>query len=254
MHHHEGPVPDGPPPATTATILDRLEEISLKGFPIVGTPTSATMSLPTPECQPIALPNDATMQNPPDLPVSYFIATDDAAIVVPGAPLMKELDSFTEGSREGSFASLPPAEVNEWGAPIYPISEGALAALPLYNSNQAIHEWRLDVPSLVFRDAETTVVTPSSSSSSTTEVTPTNAKRPRPRSSSSDDEADGDRRNRRPRAGTPPAPSHRIRAQSFGTSGSSGVQRSFLWVDRGPPPNDFPRPRPPSRANSAPPD
>ncbi|KAJ7074305.1 hypothetical protein C8F01DRAFT_17384 [Mycena amicta] len=240
----------------TMPLLDGLDELSLKGFPAMAeTPTSATMSLPTPDCEPVALPHDTTMQNPPDLPVSYFIATDEA-IVVPGAPRMKDYDSFTEGSKEGSFASLPAAEVNEYGAPIYPISAPALAALPHHNSTLAIHQWRLDVdehrPPVFIPGSSRPVDVPTATTSPSSEAgtTPTNTKRPRPRSNGSEDDCDA-RRNRRARAGTH---SPRIRAQSFGTSGSSGVHNSFLWVDLGPPPNAFPRPRPPSRANSAPPD
>ncbi|KAF7295373.1 hypothetical protein MIND_01076800 [Mycena indigotica] len=268
MHSTPGRLPEAPPPATTApTMLDPLDEISLKDFPpMAGTPTSATMSLPTPECQPVTLPHDSTMQNPPDRPVAYFIDNGDAAIVVPGAPLMKDYDSFTEGSKEGSFASLPAADVNEFGDPIYPISAPTLAALPHYNSTTAIHAWRLQVdeyryqPGAVAQAQPLDVPTVSMSSSSSTTLspmseagtTPTNAKRPRPRSTSSEEEGGIHKRNTRARPGTPPTPSPRIRAQSFGTSGSSGVQNSFLWVELGPPPNVFQAPRPPSRANSAP--
>ncbi|KAJ7219517.1 hypothetical protein GGX14DRAFT_390056 [Mycena pura] len=225
------------------------------------------MSLPTPQHEPVSLPHGGSMEVPPNMPVSYLFPSDDTGIVVPDAPRMKDYDSFTEGSKEGSFASLPAADTNEFGEPIYPISALSLSALPLDNAVLSIEQWRRDVDDH-FAPQEPTETTslPISRSRPPAEelpsmmedpseggTTPTNTKRPRPRSNGSEEDGDA-RRNRRARAGTPPSPSLRARAQSFSTSASSGVLNSFLWVDLGSPPNRRPRLRPPSRANSAPPD
>ncbi|KAJ7745001.1 hypothetical protein DFH07DRAFT_696774, partial [Mycena maculata] len=126
-------------------LLDRLNEIPLKGFPeMEETPTSATMSLPTPPCDHVPLPRD-TMEVPPNMPVSYLFAGDETGIVVPNAPRMKDYDSFTEGSAKGSFDSIPAGETNEFGEPVYPISALALAALPLHDAALSIEQWRQHV-------------------------------------------------------------------------------------------------------------
>ncbi|KAF7338094.1 hypothetical protein MVEN_02033900 [Mycena venus] len=127
-------------------MLDRLNEIPLKGFPeMEETPTSATMSLPTPECQHVPLPPVDAMEVPQTEPVSYLFPTDDTPIVAPGAPRMKDYDTFTEGTAQGSFDFLPAAETNEHGEPIYPISAPVLAALPLNDASCFIERWRQDV-------------------------------------------------------------------------------------------------------------
>jgi hypothetical protein len=204
-------------------------------------------------------------------PVSYLFRSDDAGIV-PGAPRMKDYDTFTDGSAQGSFDSIPAAETNELGEPIYPISALALAALPLHDAARAIEQWRQDVevhlapqepvesaPLPIPRTRAPAPELPTIpiidlTSESEAGTTPTNTKRPRPRSNSPE-EGDEARRTRRARAGTPPTPSPRARARAYSfSSASSGILNSFMWVDRGPPPNARPRQRPPSRANSAPPD
>ncbi|KAF7311505.1 hypothetical protein MKEN_01052800 [Mycena kentingensis (nom. inval.)] len=251
QQHNQQPAP----PTPMLDHLDSLDEIPLKGFPeMAASPSSATMTLPTPEIEQLALPDSS------DMPMSYFKTFSDD-LVVPGAPHLKDLDSFSLGSKEGSFASLPAAEVNELGYPVYPISAPALAVLSEpRDAMHAIEQWRYDVhdshtpqPVAGLVDVGALPTAAMLSPTSDAGATPTTYKRPRPRSSTSEDDDDA-RRNRRARAGTPPSPSLRARAQSFGTSGSSGVHHSFLWVDVGPPPNVFPWRRPPSRANSAPPD
>ncbi|KAJ6597157.1 hypothetical protein DFH09DRAFT_113041 [Mycena vulgaris] len=272
MHHRERPLTGYTIVEERSDMLDRLNEIPLKGFPeMEETPTSATMSLPTPHCDRVPLPLDG-MEVPPNMPVSYLYPGDDAGIIVPNAPRMKDYDTFTEGTG-GSFGSIPAADTNEFGEPIYPINALALAALPLHDATLSIEEWRHAVedeehivpqelatetaPLPIPRTRPPTHELPTTgiidlTSESEAGTTPTNTKRPRPRSNAS--ENDDARRNRRARAGTPPSPSpRRVRAQSF-SSASSGILNSFYWVDRGPPPNARPHPRAPSRANSAPPD
>ncbi|KAJ7905784.1 hypothetical protein B0H14DRAFT_24434 [Mycena olivaceomarginata] len=255
-------------------MLDRLNEIPLKGFAeMEGTPSSATMSLPTPECQQVPLPPVEAMEAQQTAPLPYLF--DDAPLVAPAAPRMKDYDTFTEGTAQGSFDWLPAADTNELGEPVYPVSALALAALPDNDSALFIEQWRQGVereeqlvaqakaaepataPPFVLRNRAPEPLPTMPIIDLTVEseagTTPTQ-KRPRPRSNSPE-EGDEARRNRRARAGSPPSPSlrARARAQSF-SSASSGILNSFLWVDRGPPPNARSRARPPSRANSAPPD
>ncbi|KAJ7087790.1 hypothetical protein C8R44DRAFT_549307, partial [Mycena epipterygia] len=147
-------------------MLDRLNEIPLKGFPeMEETPTSATMSLPTPQCDRVPLPLDG-MEVPPksvqlclfvvlspnkqrtahrSMPVSYLFPSDDAGIVVPNAPRMKDYDSFTEGTAKGSFDSIPAGDTNEFGEPVYPINDRALLELPQHDLTLSIEQWRQDV-------------------------------------------------------------------------------------------------------------
>ncbi|KAJ7272042.1 hypothetical protein B0H12DRAFT_675720 [Mycena haematopus] len=274
--HTEARSPSGPGYTLAderSNMLERLNEIPLKGFPeMEETPTSATMSLPTPEGQHVPLPPLDPMEplEPPSMPVSYLFAADAAGILIPpAAPRMKDYDTFTEGTAEGSFNSIPAAETNEHGEPIYPISARALAALPLNDPTVFIEQWRQGVedylasqvepvepaPLLLLRNRAPAPELPTIpiidlTAESEAGTTPTQ-KRPRPRSNSPDDA----RRLRPAPAGTPlsPSPRARARAHSF-SSASSSILNSFIWVDRGPPPNARLRPRAPSRANSAPPD
>ncbi|KAJ7709635.1 hypothetical protein B0H17DRAFT_231636 [Mycena rosella] len=269
--HHERPLPGYTVLEERSDMLDRLNEIPLKGFPeMEETPTSATMSLPTPHCDRVPLPLDGGMEVPPNMPVSYLFPSDDTGIVVPNAPRMKDYDTFTEGTG-GSFDFLPAADTNEFGEPIYPINTCTLAALPLHDAVSSIEQWRQDVDDHLVPQGPAAETAPLAiprtrtaapelptipiidlTSDSEAGTTPTNTKRPRPRSNDAED--DDARRNRRARASSPPSPNpRRARAQSF-SSASSGILNSFLWVDRGPPPNARPRARAPSRANSAPPD
>ncbi|KAF7349270.1 hypothetical protein MSAN_01716500 [Mycena sanguinolenta] len=135
-----------------SNMLERLNDIPLKGFQeMEETPSSATMSLPTPEAQhDVPLPPVDTLEAlgvPQTDPVSYLFAGDDGIVVPPAAPRMKDYDTFTEGTAEGSFNSIPAAETNELGEPIYPISARALAALPsmtpLFPSSSGARVWRI---------------------------------------------------------------------------------------------------------------
>ncbi|KAF8211989.1 hypothetical protein K438DRAFT_1957784 [Mycena galopus ATCC 62051] len=227
------------------------------------------MSLPTPDGQHVPLPVE-TMEAPQNVPVSYLFASDDAGIVMPGAPRMKDYDSFTDGTAEGSFNSIAAAETNEHGEPIYPVSAEALNRLPLNDATLFIEQWRQGVedyiaaqaakpvetaPVLILRNRAPAPELPTIpiidlTVDSEAGTTPTQ-KRPRPRSNSPDEA----RRLRRAVVAAPPSPSLRARARAHSfSSASSSILNSFMWVDHGPPPNARPRPRAPSRANSAPPD
>ncbi|KAJ7172228.1 hypothetical protein C8R46DRAFT_1258430, partial [Mycena filopes] len=272
--------------ADDSQMLDRLNDIPLKGFPEMflfssyhhvhiyniyqGGDPHVRYYVPThsrPAPRPPAPRGGSQRATPSAVPVSYLFP--DAPMVVPGAPRMKDYDSFTEGSAVGSFDSIAAAETNEFGEPIYPISALALASLPHHDPADCIEQWRQGVEDQSLpeepeelADMELELVVPrnrpptqplptptldlaAAAAASEASTTPTNTKRPRPRSNGgSDDDA---RRNRRARAGTPPSPTPRVptntraRAQSF-SSASTGILNSFLWVDRGPPPNARRRP------------
>ncbi|KAJ7047066.1 hypothetical protein C8F04DRAFT_913034, partial [Mycena alexandri] len=122
-------------------MLDRLNDIPLKGFPeMEETPTSATMSLPTPEYQHVPLPPVEVPAS--TMPVVSYLFPDTTPMNVPAAPRMKDYDSFTEGSAVGSFDFLPAADTNEFGEPIYPISADFLAAIPHHDAAASIEQWR----------------------------------------------------------------------------------------------------------------
>ncbi|CAK5277605.1 unnamed protein product, partial [Mycena citricolor] len=241
-----------------AEMLEQLD-LSLKGFADVEvSPTSATMSLPTPPAGRLpSLANEA-----PNVPFAF---PDDSDIVVPGAPLVKDMDSFTEGTAPGDFEFLgdePEVQL--------PLNAPSLDTLPPPSDTaSAIERWRWDVdqstPEAVddvsmFGQVAEIALLPQACLPMpeivSFEAIPTTAKRPRPRSLSSDDGGEGDAAPRRCRVrpSTPPSASPRARAQSC-SSASSGLRRcSFLRVDLGPPPDMLQFPRPPSRALSAPPD
>ncbi|KAJ6624161.1 hypothetical protein B0H10DRAFT_2007373 [Mycena sp. CBHHK59/15] len=197
-------------------MLDELQEIPLKGFP--------------------------------EIAASYLFQGTDGIITVPGAPLMKDYDSFTEGTAKGSFYSIPAASTDEYGDLIHPINALTLAALPLHDIVLSLEQWRQDVDDHLGAVEYTSV--PDSHGS----TTPTNAKRPRPRSSASSDK--GESRNCRARAESPPTPlpPPRARAKSF-SSASLSIMNSFIWSSHftRPPPLKLTHAHPRAPA-SAPPD
>ncbi|PFH49331.1 hypothetical protein AMATHDRAFT_4980 [Amanita thiersii Skay4041] len=96
-------------PAMADGRLDRLRNLPLRGFAEIDddTPSSGTASLPTPQLDTNELePSNIALVN------STPIASIDPAnnmIQTPGAPLLKDYDSFTDGSRAGSFEFLSSA-------------------------------------------------------------------------------------------------------------------------------------------------
>lgn len=89
--------------------LERLRDLPLRGFDEIDedTPSSGTASLPTP-----LLNAEELHANPVTLLNATPLAAQEPAVELvrpPGAPLLKDYDSFTEGSRAGSFDFLSSA-------------------------------------------------------------------------------------------------------------------------------------------------
>lgn len=68
---------------------------------------------------------------------------DGEPIEVPGAPKIKDLDSFTEGTGRGSFDSIPAASTNEFGEPIHGPNALSLELLPVVSVS--VEKWRKEV-------------------------------------------------------------------------------------------------------------
>ncbi|KAF8155929.1 hypothetical protein B0H34DRAFT_514307 [Crassisporium funariophilum] len=73
------------------------------------TPSSTNASLPTPP----ALRSSRVLLASPANSFGEGWYSPDASIPQPGAPLMKDLDSFTEGTGQGSFDFLPPVAAED---------------------------------------------------------------------------------------------------------------------------------------------
>lgn len=56
--------------------------------------------------------------------------------------MVKDYDSFTEGSGQGSFDSIPAADTNEIGEPIWKPDPTSLGLLPQIDTNLFIAVWR----------------------------------------------------------------------------------------------------------------
>ncbi|KAF8230328.1 hypothetical protein L208DRAFT_127023 [Tricholoma matsutake] len=117
--------------------LTKLNDIELTVFPGEPDSTPTTWSIPTPDIDDdVAL---ITVRNPgwePD---------DGERIRVPDTPRMKDLDSFTEGTGQGSFDSIPAASTNEYGEPIHAPNALSLDLLPVADLNQSVELWRNEV-------------------------------------------------------------------------------------------------------------
>lgn len=221
-------------------MLEQLKGISLRGFPELyvaisfvvavvptmfsrdATPSSVATSLPTPHNEAHLLGSQGVVSSecvtdrcrhhrPTNDHCSAEIFTPyDSTITAPAAPMMKDYDSFTEGTAKGSFDSIPAGSTNEYGDDITAVSIPSLFALPskeeVYRSPGGIETWRsnvafntdkVDLGLLNTDDDE-----PASSDADTAEardavsvqrpVTPTGK---RPRSTATDDD-EGQRRTR----------------------------------------------------------
>jgi len=92
-------------------MLDSLKGLSIKGFHDcneANTPSSTNASLPTPPALRSSL---VLLASPADSFEGWY--TPQAPIQQPGAPLIKDLDSFTEGTGQGSFDFLPLTAAEE---------------------------------------------------------------------------------------------------------------------------------------------
>jgi hypothetical protein len=160
---------------------------------------------------------------------------------MPGAPVMKDYDSFTDGTQQGSFDSIPAAGEDLNGAPILGLTDSHIEASVEPQTEEsmrmAIEMWRSDVS--MSYDLEEGCSS-SSSSSSASEHIGTRASTKRPRSTvSSNDEVHLEEQARRMQANPY---MQRTRAQSM--SSVTSTANSFAWA-----PTETPVPvRPPSRA------
>ncbi|KAF8888581.1 hypothetical protein BD779DRAFT_1672253 [Infundibulicybe gibba] len=193
-------------------MLDRLVEIPLKGFTELDeTPTSGTASLPTPQTDHVSFDG---LQPPPEPMIALwpYSSDRDDSLVVPPAPMMKDYDSFTDGTGRGSFDSIPAGSTDEFGDPIYPINLLSLELLPPVDTSSSIEQWRNHVSI-------------NTSTQSSSDLTSGNK---HPRSPTSED-------------------GRRTRARAYSLSSASSISNTFEW-DATP----FTQGRPPSRANSVP--
>lgn len=117
----------------------------MKGFYELDTPSTGVTSLPTPHAEPPLLEVLETHHAVPESNSMLQIVFDEAPI--PGAPRLRDLDSFTEGTAKGSFDSIPAASANEYGEPIPPITTLSLSLLPPQNTSLSIEMWRKAVHS-----------------------------------------------------------------------------------------------------------
>ncbi|TFK29874.1 hypothetical protein FA15DRAFT_573291, partial [Coprinopsis marcescibilis] len=136
-------------------VLDKLEELSIINIDDEqdDSPSYDTASLPTPEA-PLADFNLRTV-SPYQHPLYIWYDIDDndnqvsgesLSMKVPGAPLMRDLDSFTEGTGTGSFDDIPCAATNEVGESIYSTTEATVSLLPPPEPFlAAIERWRENV-------------------------------------------------------------------------------------------------------------
>jgi hypothetical protein len=93
-------------PEDDRDMLDSLRGLSIKGFHDcneANTPSSTNASLPTPP----ALQSSLVLLASPVHTFGEGWPSPQAPIQQPGTPLMKDLDSFTEGTGQGSFDFLP---------------------------------------------------------------------------------------------------------------------------------------------------
>lgn len=141
-------------------VLDRLEELSIINIDSDedDSPSFGTASLPTPEPPRV----DFRMIGKPWPQCQEFelwIEGEEQGrsldkLQVPGAPMMKDMDSFTDGTGCGSFDGLPGTATNELGGLIYPATDETITLLPPADSrHEYIIEWLTGV--------EEPVVTPS---------------------------------------------------------------------------------------------
>jgi len=96
-------------------MLDSLKGLSIKGFHDcleANTPSSTYASLPTPPALQSSL---VLLASPAHTSAGWY--SPQAPIQQPGAPLIKDLDSFTEGTGQGSFDFLPLTATQE-GLPL----------------------------------------------------------------------------------------------------------------------------------------
>ncbi|KAM6503311.1 hypothetical protein JOM56_000254 [Amanita muscaria] len=223
-------------PAIVSERLDALRDIPLRGFDEIDdiTPSSGTASLPTPLINPDSLHhNDLALGD--TSPLAAQGHAEEPIVRPPPAPLLKDHDSFTEGSRAGSFDFLSaasgdlcyPIDVdidvigepsNSVGLSEVGLTVGDVTQLNDGDASMSIEEWRANISSDTLNDSD---------EESPCFQVPGTAKRPR---------------------SPTPEVVRRIRPRSYSLSSASSAANSFDWFAPLPQEHD----RPPSRASSAP--
>lgn len=133
--------------------LEPLQELRLESFSSCNnTPSSKTASLPTPGGPSVPLANSAVFEDTPlgEVPMDaqsseWGLLDYDPRIAVPNAPLIKDLDSFTEGTGAGSFDSIPAADTDEHGNPLPPLSQACLSMVSTHCKDDYVLRWLEDI-------------------------------------------------------------------------------------------------------------
>lgn len=118
----------------------------MKGFQeIDASPSTGITSLPTPQPEAPHLNLTEVVEAPSQIPrlrdSMFYVKFPDP----PGAPLLKDFDSFTEGTGKGSFDSIPAASTDEFGGPLPQINTLSLSLLPPHDNSLSIELWREEV-------------------------------------------------------------------------------------------------------------
>lgn len=122
-------------------LLDKLD-LQLRGFPeIDGTPTTGITSLPTPRNEPVELSDAKEAEEADDILQPLLPSSAYEAMECPGAPRMKDLDSFTDGTG-GSFDFLTGVADDDTTPALNSL---ALSLLPPQDYSLSIEMWREDV-------------------------------------------------------------------------------------------------------------
>ncbi|KAJ8693421.1 hypothetical protein PTI98_008413 [Pleurotus ostreatus] len=125
------------PPSSDVDILEPLG-LPLRGFQTNdATPTTAPTSLPT--------PSSKRLQHVHVFPDQQWLLPSDAEHVVeaPGAPLMRDYDSFTEGTAKGSFDSIPIEATDQYGEQLLVLDHETVGTLPIdIGARSTIERWR----------------------------------------------------------------------------------------------------------------
>ncbi|KAF4564849.1 hypothetical protein EYR40_011022 [Pleurotus pulmonarius] len=125
------------PPSSDVDILEPLG-LPLRGFQTNdATPTTAPTSLPTPSTK--------RLQHVHVFPDQQWVlpSDDEPAVEAPGAPLMRDYDTFTEGTAKGSFDSIPIESTDQYGEQLLVLDHETVGTLPIdIGARSTIERWR----------------------------------------------------------------------------------------------------------------
>ncbi|KAF8656470.1 hypothetical protein AX16_002521 [Volvariella volvacea WC 439] len=128
--------------------LERLDGLNLLNFQTDpdATPSSQNTSLPTPQSDDMHLNTEPGIRANPTHQAPW--PQMQSSPILPPPPVIKDYDSFSQGSAEGSFADIPPATCNEFGEPIQPLDISFMQAYneqAMVNPSAYIEQWRVGV-------------------------------------------------------------------------------------------------------------